>query len=53
MTVAVHTAARPTSFVVDGITLLAVVLFIPFAILAIGLPLAFLVRLVVWLTRLI
>ena len=51
MTVAVHSAARPTSLVVDGITLLVVVAIIPFAILAIGLPLAFLIRLVVWLVE--
>jgi hypothetical protein len=41
---------RASAIVVDGVTLLAVVAFIPFAIIAIGLPVAAAVKLVLWLT---
>jgi hypothetical protein len=45
---------RPgSSLVVEGVTLLALVAFIPFAILAIGLPFALAIRFVLWLVQLI
>ena len=48
MTVMAAPARRTSSLVVDGVTLLAVVVFIPFAIIGIGLPIALLIRLVLW-----
>jgi hypothetical protein len=44
---------RPSSLVVDAITLVAVVVCIPFAIIAIGLPIALGIRLVVWIGQLL
>jgi hypothetical protein len=44
---------RASAIVVDGVTLLAVVVCIPFAIIAVGLPVALGVKLVLWLTELL
>jgi hypothetical protein len=41
---------RASAVVVDGVTLLAVVVCIPFAIIAVGLPVALGVKLVLWMT---
>ena len=44
---------RTSSLVVDGVTLLAVVACIPFAIIGIGLPVALMIRLVLWIGHLL
>jgi hypothetical protein len=53
VTVPSGTSRRASSLVVDAVTLLLVVACIPFAILAIGLPIALGVRLLVWLGELL
>jgi hypothetical protein len=51
MAVAVARPWRASAMIVDAVTLLAVVACIPFAILAIGLPLALGVRAVLWIAQ--
>ena len=51
MAVALARPWRASSIVVDAVTLLAVVACIPVAILAVGIPLALVVRLVLWIAQ--
>ena len=52
MSAAVVPVRPSSSLIVDGVTLLALVAFIPFSILAIGLPFALAIRFVLWLVEL-
>jgi hypothetical protein len=47
------TSRRASAVVVDAVTLLLVVACIPFVILAVGLPIALGVRLMVWIGQLL
>jgi hypothetical protein len=53
MTALAAPARRTSSYVVDGVTLLAVVACIPFVILGIGLPIALAIKLVLWIVALL